>query len=151
MKTSPTLVVLLSSLALVACGGSAQTAAPAAEPTAAPAEEHHAEQFPAGPVSEYHEVLMPLWHADESPERAARTCDAAATLRERAQAIVDAPAPEAAKADEAAWKDAATALVGAIDAMITACAADGRPGFSAAFGAVHDAFHKLTELAGMKH
>lgn len=89
--------------------------------------EHHKDEskLPA-PVREFHKVLAPLWH-DKSPERTAKTCAQAATLKEKAAATGDA------------------ALVSATDELVAECGKDGRPQFEAKFKVVHEKFHALAE------
>jgi len=90
-------------------------------------DEHHKDEskLPA-PVREFHKVLAPLWH-DKSPERTAKTCAQAATLKEKAAATGDA------------------ALVSATDELVAECGKDGRPQFEAKFKVVHEKFHALAE------
>src|SRR4051812_8109060 len=40
-----------------------------------------------GAVRDFHEVLGPLWHADKSPERAKKTCEAIPAFEQRAAAV----------------------------------------------------------------
>jgi hypothetical protein len=128
----------------VACGGEHPEAHHGGE-----AGEHHEEHEAKGPVADFHAVLAPVWHSDKGAERNAKMCDQAATLKTRAVAVEAAPAPEGAGAD--AYKANAKALTESVDALIAACAADGRPDIEAKLSAVHDAFHKVAEGGGEHH
>lgn len=112
-------------------------------------EHHDHHDIASGPVGEFHAVLSPLWHADKSPERTAKTCDQAATLRGHATAVEAGPPPAGASAD--AFKASAKTMTEAVDALIAACGADGRPEVEAKFAVVHDAFHKVAEAGGAAH
>jgi len=99
----------------------------------------------AGAMHELHEVLAPLWHAEKSPERARKTCEAVPTFEQQAAAVdKDAPA-DAARAG--AHHAAAQGLVAAVGELKTECAKPeaGRADFEAKFKAVHEAFHKVME------
>lgn len=100
-----------------------------------------------GPVSDFHAVLSPLWHADHGAARTDGTCTAVEDLRAKAQAIQSGEAPEAARADEAGYRQAAEGLVAAVDALGAACAEPERPSFEARFEALHTAFHGVAERA----
>ncbi len=80
-------------------------------------------------IAAFHDVLAPLWHAAEGPERTDKTCAATATMEQRAQDIGDAP------------------LVEAVHALAAECAGN-RQAFQAKFTAVHTAFHAVAEKAG---
>ncbi|MEO5730573.1 MAG: hypothetical protein ABI134_12655 [Byssovorax sp.] len=100
-----------------------------------------------GAMHEFHEVLAPLWHAEKSPERAKKTCEAVATFEKHAAAVdKDAPA-DAARA--AAHHTAAQGLVASVGELKTECAKPeaGRADFEAKFKAMHEAFHKVMESA----
>jgi hypothetical protein len=99
----------------------------------------------AGAMHEFHEVLAPLWHAEKSPERAKKTCEAVPTFEQRA-AAVDKEAPaDAARAS--AHHAAAQGLIAAVGELKTECAKPeaGRADFEAKFKAMHEAFHKVME------
>jgi hypothetical protein len=101
----------------------------------------------AGSMHEFHEVLAPLWHADKSPERAKKTCEAVPTFEQRA-AAVDKEAPaDAARAG--AHHAAAQGLIAAVGELKAECAKPeaGRADFEAKFKAVHEGFHKVMESA----
>jgi hypothetical protein len=83
-------------------------------------------------IDDFHEVLAPLWHAAESPERTEETCAAVPAMEARAQAIGDA------------------LLVEAVHALGAECAG-GRADFQAKFSTVHDAFHAAMEKGGVAH
>ena len=139
-------------LATVGCGsGQPATATPATATQAEPA--HHGEQHPGmnGPVHDFHEVLAPLWHAPDGAERTVATCEGTSRLASGAAAIVAGEVPEAARGDAAGWKADAAALAASIDALAKLCAEEGRPGFGAGFGVVHEGFHKLIDRLGQKH
>jgi hypothetical protein len=108
--------------------------------------EHEHGEHPkmAGAMNEFHEVLAPLWHADKSPERTKKTCEAVATFETRA-AAVDKDVPESARAAEAAYHTAAQGLIAAVGELKTECAKPEHADFEAKFMAVHEAFHKVME------
>ncbi|MDH3281719.1 MAG: hypothetical protein OEQ18_11410 [Gammaproteobacteria bacterium] len=108
---------------------------------------HH--EFPAD-VARFHAVMAPLWHAADGEERAARTCDQAAQLGDRAAAIQAAPVPEVV-GDHAGWVDASERLADRVQALNTACRAPVHAGFREALVQVHDAFHDLVRLVGHQH
>lgn len=162
MKSVRLIAYLAASLALAACGGADKSTPGAEEPASAAqagAPEHaehgeqaehggHAHRFPPA-VDAFHAVLAPLWHAEPGPARVADTCQGVGELESKAQAIQTAPMPESLTADqEPAWREAGQTLLTSIDALETACNADGRPDFDASFIAAHDAFHGLVDLLG---
>ncbi|MEP7126878.1 MAG: hypothetical protein ABJE95_38460, partial [Byssovorax sp.] len=102
----------------------------------------------AGSVHEFHEVLGPLWHADKSPERTKKTCEAIPAFEQRA-ATVYKDVPESARAAEPAYHAAAQGLIAAVDELKAECAKPevGRADFEAKFMAVHKAFHNVMESA----
>lgn len=110
--------------------------------------EHGEHPKMAGAMHEFHEVLAPLWHADKSPERTKKTCEAVATFETRA-AAVDKDVPEKARAAEPAYHTAAQGLIAAVGELKTECAKPeaGRADFEAKFMAMHEAFHKVMESA----
>lgn len=116
--------------------------------------EHHGEHgeggehgHAPGPVSDFHAVLSPLWHAERGAARTDGACAAVADFRAKAQAIQSGAVPEPARADEAGYRQAAAGLVAAVDALGTACGEAGRASFDARFEAVHVAFHGVAERA----
>lgn len=101
-----------------------------------------------GAVHEFHEVLGPLWHADKSPERTKKTCEAIPAFEQRA-AAVDKDVPAAPRASEPAYHTAAAGLIAAVGDLKIECAKPeaGRADFEAKFMAVHKAFHAVMESA----
>lgn len=97
-------------------------------------------------VSAMHDVLAPLWHAEKSPERENKTCEAVPTFEERAGAI-DKTVPESARANEAGYHAAAQGLITSVGALKAECAkpAGGRADFDAKFKDMHEAFHKVMD------
>ena len=145
IRSSSILAILSAGLFALGCG----PATPPAEHTGEHEHGEHGEhgEHPklAGAMHEFHEVLAPLWHADKSPERAKKTCEAVPTFEQRAAAVdKDAPA-DAARAG--AHHAAAQGLVAAVGELKTECAKPeaGRADFEAKFQAVHEAFHKVME------
>jgi hypothetical protein len=128
--TSLPLACLALALVATACGGSTRPpeGAPVPSHEDEEAKMHHDDHAEASPaVHDFHEVLAPLWHSDKGPERVAKTCAQAATLKEKATATKDAE------------------LVAATDALAAECAKDGRPEFEARFAAVHESFHGVAK------
>ncbi len=111
-------------------------------------EEHEHGEHPkmTGAVHEFHEVLGPLWHADKSPERTRKTCDAIPAFEQRA-AAVDKDVPESARAAEPAYHAVAQGLIAAVGDLKAECARPERADFEAKFMAVHKAFHAVMEGA----
>lgn len=107
-------------------------------------DKHH-EHETKGPLGELHGVLAPIWH-DKGPDRLTKACDQAKAMRDKSAAVESAPAPEGA--DAAAWTAAGKELTASADALIAACAANGRPDVEAKFSTFHDAFHKAVEKSG---
>lgn len=128
------------SLVATACGG---------EQHAHGEHEHGGHHEMKGPVGDLHAVLAPIWHSEKGPGRVAKACEQAKTMRERAGAVQAAPPPEGANPE--GYKAATLELTTTGDALIAACAADGRPDAEAKFSAFHDAFHKVAESSGGKH
>lgn len=87
--------------------------------------DHHANLSPA--LHELHEVLAPVWHSEPGAVRVEKTCAAAASLNEKAQATADAE------------------LVANFAAVTAACAAPGRTDVEARLGVAHDRFHALAK------
>lgn len=107
-----------------------------------PGEKHEHPKL-AGAMDEFHEALAPLWHADKSPERTKKTCDAVPTFEARGGAVdKDAPA-DAARAP--AYHTAAQGLLTAVAELKAECVKPERPDFEAKFKGVHEAFHKVME------
>ena len=80
-------------------------------------------------VSEFHDVLSPLWHADKDPKRQENTCKAIGAMKEKASHI-----------------EHSEKLVAALDNLKTQCAAS-KEDFEKSFSALHDEFHALKEVA----
>src|SRR5678815_1529463 len=86
----------LSALLLAAaCGGGARTVPPTPTPQQQPVTPAPASK---AAIDAFHDVLAPLWHAPESPERVAHTCAAVASMESKAQDVGDAPLVEAVHA-----------------------------------------------------
>lgn len=98
-------------------------------------------------VHEYHEVLRVVWHGptpgeNESEGRVERACASGADLVTRADAVVNAPAPEGI--DAAAWTGVATGLKTASAGIVTACEAETLT--DEQVSGLHDAFHAVIDL-----
>jgi hypothetical protein len=146
MRSFP-MLCLLSLIA--ACGGKSSAARPA-EPAGHDHHEHageapHAHGEAGGPVASFHDLLSPLWHAAEGPQRVTDTCDKAGQLHGLAQAMVDAGAPAGAKPD---FMTAAAALVTACADLHAECETPERTAFADKFHTVHEAFHAVAEQLG---
>jgi hypothetical protein len=143
---APALVSL--GLCALGCGSSTPPAGAAHDERAEHEHEHeHGEHaHMSGAIREMHDALAPLWHAEKSPDRESKTCEAVPTFEQRAGAI-DKEVPEGARADEAGYHSSAQALVTAVGDLKAECAkpAGGRADFEAKFMAVHEAFHKVME------
>jgi hypothetical protein len=137
MRATLPLLTVLGTMLFAACGASSKQTAPP--------KEEHGDLPPA--VHAFHELLAPLWHADPGDQRTNDTCAKLEDMRQRAADIVVAEPPAAASADQAGYRDAASALVHAVVELGDACSADGRAGFTERFAAVHDSFHAVMEKA----
>lgn len=113
-----------------------------------PGQHHGHHDFPPG-VSQFHDVMAPLWHAEAGPGRVASTCAQAATLREKAQGIADA-APPAAAEDVAAWQTATRRLIEAASELESGCI-DKSADVESVLAGLHHAFHDLVRLVGHRH
>ena len=107
-------------------------------------EGEHGELSPE--MKAFHDLLAPLWHAPQGPERIANTCGAIEQFKSAANAIATATPPLAANADT--WTTGTRALVSAVDELGAACKAAGVGRIETAFTAVHEAFHALMQQAG---
>ena len=123
MKTAIVTLASLFSFVLFACHHDAPTAAPEHKE----AKDDH--ENLSAPVKAFHDEMAPLWHADKSPERTAKTCEHAPALQQKAGAVGD--------------KD----LIAATSDLGAECAKTGRPDFEAKFAEVHDKFHKAASSA----
>lgn len=115
----------LCALLLAACGGGGKTVAPSPTPQQQPVSSKAA-------IDAFHDVLAPLWHSPESPERTAKTCAAVPVMESKAQDVGDAP------------------LVEAVHALGAECAGD-KAAFQPRFAEVHTAFHAAMERTGVGH
>ena len=120
MKTT-----LCALLLAAACGGGAKTVTPAPQAQTQPVSSKAS-------IDAFHEILAPLWHSAESPERTAKTCAAVPAMETKAQDVGDAP------------------LVEAVHALGAECAGD-QKAFQPKLAEVHTAFHSAMERAGMGH
>jgi hypothetical protein len=108
--------------ALVACGSHSDT-----KPEA---DHHEMEDMPAN-LAQFHDVLVPLWHAPPGPARAQRTCEAIGDLKRHATEIAGA--------------QELTAAIGELEHVCMTKGGD--QAFDAAFGKVHDSFHHVLEAS----
>jgi hypothetical protein len=138
MTKSKLLLTLLATWMLAACGGSQPPAAEAPVP-----EKQH--QHPKLPptIEAFHDVLSPIWHAQGGDVRVGLACEQAATLGQRATAIVTEPTPAEARDQPDVWKIATDALVGQVNALAAACGVEGRLDVEARLKDVHEGFHKV--------
>ncbi len=146
VRSSFLLAILSAGLFALGCGSSTPPAEHAGEHEHG--EHEHGEHAKlTGAAHEFHEVLAPLWHAEKSPERAKKTCDAVPTFEQHAAAVDKEVPADAARA--AAAHTAAQGLIAAVGELKAECAKPeaGRADFEAKFGAVHEAFHKVMESA----
>ena len=137
MNTFRTALIAIPFVLVLACGSNPPPEPNTATTTASSKpgerkdhkEKHNDHGDLAPPVKAFHDELSPLWHADKGPDRTAKTCAQAGSLKEKAVATND--------------KD----LVAKTDALVTECAKDGRPDFESKFADVHTQFHALTKPA----
>jgi hypothetical protein len=143
-------ISLLLSLSLAACGGSSQsaTSTPSTTTTTASAggeqhAEHQGGHHPQLSPAQHamHEVLAPIWHSEPSPARNTRACEQAASLRTHAENVQREAAPADAPANTA---EVRAALVTATAALVDDCAAGGA-NVPAKLADVHTAFHHVFE------
>lgn len=139
--------MLVLFLALAAGGASACAEHDALHDAAHGSGEHHPEA--KGPAGDFHSVLAPIWHSEKGPARTAKACDATKTMRERAAAVETGAPPAGVKPEE--YKANAKGLSASVDALVVACAADGRPDVDAKLSELHDAFHKVADHGHAGH
>src|SRR4051794_16160671 len=121
MKSTSLLVAFAAAaLFAIGCGPSTPNAEHAGEHEHGEHEhgEHGEHPKMTGAVHEFHEVLAPLWHADKSPERTKKTCEAIGTFETRA-ADVD---QDQAHVSEAEYHTAAQRLIDAVRELKKECA-----------------------------
>jgi hypothetical protein len=149
VRSSSILALVSAGLFALGCGSGAPPAEHAGEHEHGGHEhgEHGEHPKLTGAAHEFHEVLAPLWHAEKSPERAKKTCEAIPTFEQHAAAVDKEVPADAARA--AAAHASAQGLIAAVGELKAECAKPeaGRADFEAKFGAVHEAFHKLMESA----
>ena len=115
--------------------------------------ETHAGQSGVVPeaVNEFHNTLVPLWHAQPGPSRTDITCSRVENLRSLGREIESEPAPQASSGDEAEWQKRVKVLTHRVDELSKVCSQEDRPEFEQALTGVHDAFHELIAYFGSKH
>jgi len=106
---------LVVAVAVCACGGKSP-------PPSVPAKDA---------VANFHELLAPLWHAEEGPQRVADTCNAVPEMQTRAQAVADAHQDQAS-----------ATLVRTVTELGAECGGS-RAAFPDKLAAVHEAFHAV--------
>lgn len=106
---------------------------------------HHAPAFPPGPVADMQAVLRPVAHGNVGPDRDARICAQAETLRQRAGAIAAGAIPAQAQPRSDAWRAGTARLTREADALVAECAGTTRTAVFERLEALHVAFHDLTE------
>lgn len=107
---------------------------------------HH--DFPPT-VHAFHDLMAPIWHGPSGAERIASICRSAGDLQQRAQAVIDAPAPQGV--DAAGWRQSADALHASTATIGERCDSGETGELEQAFGAVHHAFHGLVRHVGHRH
>lgn len=158
LRASFVVATVAAGLLALGCGPSTPAAEHAEHEHGDQAEHEHGEhgekgekgEHPkmTGAVHEFHEVLGPLWHADKSPERIKKTCEAIPAFEQRA-GDVDKDVPATPRASEPAYHAAALGLIAAVGELKIECAKPeaGRADFEAKLMAVHKAFHAVMESA----
>ncbi len=142
----------LAILGLVACGGGAEETSSQSEH-----EGHHAggerhggaDEHPDLPpaVDNFHEVLGPIWHAEEGEARRDLACDVD-SLHDLESAADDVEAMSVPPdVDENEWHAAADDLAADVDGVVGACEAGGDEA-EARLADVHQAFHVVANLVG---
>jgi hypothetical protein len=89
-------------------------------------------------------VLRPLAHGNTGPDRDARICAQAETLRQRVAAIAAAPVPAEAQPHADAWRSGTTTLTRQADELVAECAGTSRAAVFQRLEALHVTFHDLT-------
>jgi len=113
--------------------------------TIAQMHKHH--DFPAA-VTQFHNLMAPLWHSPPGGERSAAICKLSTKLLKDARGIDDALVPEGV--DPADWKSATARLIDAVDQVQVACTKK-EGSANDLFGDVHESFHQLVRLVGHSH
>lgn len=139
-------------LLLAACSANPPPAAPAATGTSGGEAPHHgaggarhAPAFPPGPVADMQGVLRPVAHGNVGPDRDARICAQAETLRQRAGAIAAGAIPAQAQPRADVWRAGTARLTREADALVAECANTTRAAVFQRLEALHVAFHDLAE------
>jgi hypothetical protein len=96
-------------------------------------------------MTAFHDILAPLWHADEGAQRTTDTCNAIGELTTRARAIRTDAAP--AGTDATVWTNAGVALEASVKNLHSECMTAARGAFQPTFADVHDKFHALLALS----
>lgn len=109
--------------------------------------QHH--DFPQ-PVTEFHDVLAPLWHTPSGHARTQRACDQLPALQDKAAVVKSMQAHDRPDLTPH-WAQQAAQLQSKITALAEICATGERAGFDHAFADVHAAFHDLVRLLGHTH
>ena len=170
-------LVLAAGLAIAGCGGS--DGGGAAEPVVPTTddqphdgvdehadhhegEQHEEHQLPPA-MTAFHDIMAPLWHANEGEQRVADTCAKLPDMVDGVEAISDEGAPEGTPAVDA-WLAAVSDLSSQLETLQQVC--EGGPPstaegsypaegslaeFQAEFTGVHDAFHAVMAAMGMEH
>ena len=129
-------------LALVAIACSKST--PAKEPAGEEHADHHEDMAPL--VTEFHDVLAPVWHAELPDQDYARqACGKSVEMQSIAGKIAAAPAPEGAAAE--GWSKHGGLLLAETEALSKVCADENVATWAAnvreQLAAVHERFHLL--------
>ena len=158
-------LVLAAGLAIAGCGGS--DGGGAAEPVVPTTDDHmhdgvdeHADhhegeqsedhQLPPA-MTAFHDIMAPLWHANEGEQRVADTCAKLQDMADGVEAISDEGAPESTP-HEGVWRDAVSDLSSQVEALQDACeAGPSLEEFQGQFTGVHDAFHAVMAAMGVEH
>lgn len=120
---------------------------PVAKPPAAPSpEREHGHPTLPPTLEAFHNVLSPVWHATPGPDRVSAACVQTATLTTYATALVTEPAPAEAAGKSDVWKVRTTALASQVGSLTSACNVEGQPDVETRLGALHEAFHSVSEV-----
>lgn len=115
-----------------------------------PMNEHHQHDFPSA-ISQFHQLLAPVWHSQPGRDRVDAACSRIPQLHALAQNIASATVPERAQHDSVGWNRAVQEMVVSLDQLSRACGENGSADAEAALIATQRAFHGMVAYLGHGH
>jgi hypothetical protein len=115
-----------------------------------PMNEHHQHDFPSA-ISQFHQLLAPVWHSQPGRDRVDAACNRVPQLHTLAQNIASAMVPERAQHDSVGWNKAVQEMIASLDQLSRACGENGGADAEAALIATQRAFHGMVAYLGHGH